>query len=165
MTKRQVFFSFHYDRDNWRASQVRNMGKISDSSTFSDNDWEEVRFKSDGNIKKWIEDQLAMRSCLVVLVGAQTSERKWVKYEIEKALELHKGIVGIHINLLKDSNGEQDKEGANPFYKVITPSGHRLSNYVKLFKSIYSLSSYVYNDIEEHIEGLIEDAINNRWRY
>ena len=84
MVKRQVFFSFHYSRDAWRASQVRNMGKVADSSTFSDNDWEEVRYKTDTKIKEWIDNQLALRSCLVVLVGAKTSERKWVKYEIEK---------------------------------------------------------------------------------
>ena len=41
---RQVFFSFHYMRDVWRASMVRNMGKVDKSSTFSDNDWEEVRY-------------------------------------------------------------------------------------------------------------------------
>ena len=45
MAKRQVFFSFEYNKDNWRAGQVRNMGKVSDSSTFSDNDWEEVKLK------------------------------------------------------------------------------------------------------------------------
>ena len=69
MAKRQVFFSFHYNRDSWRASQVRNMGKVDGNSTFSDNDWEEVRYKSDTKIKEWIDKQLAMRSCLVVLVG------------------------------------------------------------------------------------------------
>ena len=26
MAKRQVFFSFHYSRDSWRAAQVKNMG-------------------------------------------------------------------------------------------------------------------------------------------
>lgn len=41
MAKRQVFFSFHYNRDSWRASQVRNMGKVDGNLTFSDNDWEE----------------------------------------------------------------------------------------------------------------------------
>lgn len=56
-----------------------------------------------------------MRSCLVVLVGKETSERKWVKYEIEKAMELNKGIVGIRINKLKDCSGKQDSEGSNPF--------------------------------------------------
>ena len=52
MAKRQVFFSFHYDNDSWRASQVRNMGKVDDSSTFSDNDWEEVKEKTDSKIKE-----------------------------------------------------------------------------------------------------------------
>lgn len=165
MAKRQVFFSFHYTRDAWRASQVRNMGKVSDSSTFSDNDWEEVRYKTDAKIKEWIDNQLALRSCLVVLVGAKTSECKWVKYEIEKAMELHKGIIGIRINRLKDSNGEYDEEGANPFYSVFTNDGHRLSNYVTLFKSKYTTSTYVYDEIEENIEDLIEDAIDNRWNY
>lgn len=165
MAKRQVFFSFHYARDSWRASQVRNMGKVSDSSTFSDNDWEEVRCKTDSRIREWIDDQLSIRSCLVVLVGLQTSERKWVKYEIEKAMQLHKGIVGIRINRLKDSKGNYDEEGANPFYSVFTDEGHRLSNYVTLFKSQYSSSTNVYNDIEEHIDDLIENAIDNRFDY
>lgn len=147
------------------ASQVRNMGKVSDSSTFSDNDWEEVRYKSEAKIKEWIDSQLALRSCLVVLVGAKTSERKWVKYEIEKAMELHKGIVGICINRLKDSNGDSDEEGANPFYSVFTASGHRLSNYVTLFKSNYSNSTYVYKDIEDNINDLIENAIDNHLNY
>lgn len=165
MAKRQVFFSFHYSRDAWRASQVRNMGKVSDSSTFSDNDWEEVRYKTDAKIKEWIDNQLALRSCLVVLVGAKTSERKWVKYEIEKAMELHKGIVGIRVNRLKDSNGDTDEEGSNPFYSVFTNDGHRLSSYVTLFKSTYTTSKYVYDDIEENIDSLIEEAIENRWNY
>lgn len=39
MTKSQVFFSPDYNKDNWKAGQVRNMGKVSDSSTFSDNEW------------------------------------------------------------------------------------------------------------------------------
>lgn len=163
--KRQVFFSFHYNRDVWRASQVRNMGKVDGSSTFCDNDWEEVRYKSDAKIKEWIDSQLAMRSCLVVLVGYETSERKWVKYEIEKAMELHKGIVGIRIDRLKNRIGEQDSEGCNPFYGVTTASGRRLSNYVTLFKSIYSSSQCVYDDIKDNMEELIEQAINNRWKY
>ena len=162
---RQVFFSFHFMRDVWRASMVRNMGKVDKSSTFSDNDWEEVRYKTDSKIKEWIDKQMAMRSCLVVLVGAETSERKWVKYEIEQAMKLRKGIVGIRIHKLENKEGRQDVKGADPFYSVITSTGHRLSNYVTLFDSTYNTSKCVYNDISENIENLIEEAIDNRWTY
>ena len=36
---RKVFTSFHYVPDNWRASQVRNIGKIEGNSLVSTNKW------------------------------------------------------------------------------------------------------------------------------
>ena len=57
MAKRQVFFSFEYGKDVWRASQVRNMGKVSDSSTFLDNDWEEATKRLRlGLMTRWLKD-------------------------------------------------------------------------------------------------------------
>ena len=163
--KRQVFFSFEYVKDNWRASQVRNMGKVSDNSTFSDNDWEEVKEKSDSKIKEWIDEQLEKRSCVVVLIGATTSTIKWVKYEIEKAYEMKKGIVGIYINKLKDKDGNQTDKGSNPFYTLLTDEGERLSKYVECFESSYQTSKNVYDDISENIEDLIENAIEKSGTY
>ena len=163
MAKRQVFFSFEYNKDAWRASEVRNMGKVDSNSTFSDNDWEEVKHKSDAKIKEWIDSQMAKRSCLVVLIGATTSGRKWIKYEIEKAYQLDKGIVGIHIHNLKDQNGNLTSKGSNPFFNVlIGQDKERLSKYVTCFDSQYSSSKYVYDDIKDNIEQLIEDAIANK---
>lgn len=108
---------------------------------------------------------MSYRSCIVVLIGATTSTRKWVKYEIEKAYELGKGIVGIRIDRLEDQNGEQTTEGSNPFYSVYASDGSRLSNYVTVFKSDYRSSKYVYDDIKENIEQLIEDAIDAAGTY
>lgn len=162
MAKRQVFFSFEYNKDAWRAAQIRNMGKVSNDSTFSDNDWEEVKSKSDADIKSWINNQMEKRSCIVVLIGKTTSSRKWIKYEIEKAYELNKGIVGIYIHKLKDKDGDQTDQGANPFYNVYTNSGERLSKYITCFDSSYRTSQYVYNDIMNNLEDLIENAINNK---
>ena len=150
MAKRQVFFSFHYDNDNWRAGQVRNMGKVDSSSTFSDNDWEEVKEKTESKIKEWIHEQLNKRSCLVVLIGEKTANRKWINYEIKKAYELNKGIVGIYIH-----------KGNNPF-DYLTLEGEKLSKYVKCFDSNYSSSKYVYSDIKDNIEDLIEYGINHK---
>lgn len=162
MAKHQVFFSFEYNKDVWRASQVRNMGKVSDESTFSDNDWEEVKEKSDEKIKEWINDQMKMRSCIVVLVGKSTASRKWVKYEIEKAYELNKGIVGIYVHNLKDQDGNQTDKGDNPFKSVYTNDGEQLSKYVTCFDSYYLSSQNVYNDISENMDDLIENAISNK---
>ena len=165
MPKRQVFFSFEYDKDNWRAGQVRNMGKVSNDSTFSDNDWESVKKDSEPAIQRWIDAEMAKRSCIVVLIGSTTSTRKWVKYEIEKAYELGKGIVGIYVHGLKDKDGNQTTKGANPFFNILTNDGHRLSNYVTAYDTNYVTSKCVHNDIEEHISDLIEDAIANAGKY
>ena len=100
--KRQVFFSFHYSNDCWRAGEIRNMGIVEDESLFSDNGWERVRLSSDSAIKAWINEEMYKRSCIIVLIGSETASRKWVQYEIECAWKLGKGIVGIYIDRLND---------------------------------------------------------------
>lgn len=162
---RQVFFSFEYNKDVWRAGQVRNMGKVDNSSTFSDNDWEEVKSKSSDAIKKWINDEMEKRSCIVVLVGKTTSTRDWVKYEIQQAYRKGKGIVGIYIHNLEDAQGRQTEKGSNPFFSLYTDNGERLSNYVTCYEPDYCISKYVYDDIKNNIEKLIEDAIKNAGTY
>lgn len=165
MAKRQVFFSFEYNKDNWRAGQVRNMGKVAGESTFSDNDWEKVKKKTESEIKKWIDSQLDMRSCIVVLVGSTTSERKWVNYEIKKAYEMKKGIVGIYIHNLEDNDEKQSKKGKNPFDNILTANGEKLSKYVDCYDPGYTTSKNVYKDINDNLEILIEDAISRKGSY
>lgn len=178
--KRQVFFSFHYGNDVWRVGQIRNIGTVEGQELFSDNGWEKVRLKSDSAIKAWIDKELDMRSCVVVLIGSETASRRWVQYEIEQAWKRGKGIVGIYINKLENSQGEQDLKGKNPFKqfcidKVINYIGFNeepadanevnLSTVCKTFDSIYQGSKLVYDDIKENIEPLIEEAIAIRNRY
>lgn len=180
MAKRQAFFSFRYAYDVWRASQVRNMGKVSNDSTFSDNDWEEVKSKSDESIKKWINEQMAKRSCVVLLIGEYTQGRKWINYEIERAWKSGKGIVGIYIHGLKNASGEQANKGKNPLKdfcidktlnyiaKHSAPADKNevnLSEVCKAYDTPYKTSSYVYDYIKEHIEDWIEEAIEIRNSY
>lgn len=162
MVKRQVFFSFEYNKDNWRAGQVRNMGIVDVSSTFSSNEWEEVKEKNDQKIREWIDLQLTRRSCLVVLIGSTTAGRKWVKYEIQKAYELNMGIVGVYIHNLKDIYGNQTYKGANPFYNIFTNSRERLSSFVTCYESSFLASTYVYDDIKIKLPNLIENAVLNK---
>ena len=39
---RRVFYSFHYEPDNARAAQVRNMGVVEGNKPASDHDWETI---------------------------------------------------------------------------------------------------------------------------
>jgi hypothetical protein len=58
---RRVFFSFHYERDIWRASIVRNSWltkKDREAAGFWDAAaWEEVKKKTKQDIQKWIDTQ------------------------------------------------------------------------------------------------------------
>ena len=64
--KRSVFYSFHYEPDNWRTSQIRNIGFVEGNKVANDNDWEKVKRSGYTAIKNWIDDQLKGRSCTIV---------------------------------------------------------------------------------------------------
>ena len=114
---RKVFFSFHYDRDAWRVGKVRNSNVIGnfDKSPFYDKaKWETIKRQGDEAIKRWINEQLSGTSVTVVLIGKETASRRWVKYEIQRSIELGKGLLGIDISKIKDHNGQTDATGVNP---------------------------------------------------
>jgi MTH538 TIR-like domain (DUF1863) len=119
---RRVFFSFHYENDVWRASIIRNSWVTKPSSEkvgFIDKaDFEEVKKGGDSAIKRWIDNQLLGTSVTVVLIGSDTSNRDYVKYELQKSYERGNGILGIYIHNIKDSNGNKPAKGANTFGEI-----------------------------------------------
>ena len=160
---RQVFFSFHFDDDSWRASQVRNMGALEGNQPVSDNDWEVVKKGGDAAIEKWIDGQLDGKSCAVVLVGSQTSQRKWVIREIVKAWDKGKGVVGVRIHNLKDVAKKTSVRGNNPFNSIkYGATGKWLSSIVKLYDPPGADSTAVYGAIKGNIDGWVEEAIKIR---
>ena|SRR5438045_3690913 len=160
---RQAFFSFHYQLDNWRASQVRNMGVIEGNRPATDNDWESITKGGDAAIQKWINDQMKYRSCTVVLIGSGTAGRKWINYEIDKSWGDKLGIVGIHIHNLKDAASKQSYQGSNPFNRYV--NGIYLSNAIKIYNPPYSDSKDVYKYISDNMAGWTEKAIKIREQY
>ena len=104
------------------------------------------------------------RSCTIVLIGSRTADRKWIDYEIEKAWNDGKGLLGIHIHNLKDVSGNQSARGANPFYGF-SVNGRRLSSIVKAYCPPYKRSTNVYAHIEDNIADWVEEAIWIRRHY
>lgn len=116
MTTRKIFFSFHFARDSWRVGQVRNSGLVHDAPPFLDRAaWEDVKRGGDPAIKRWIDRNLHGTSVTCVLIGSETSGRRWVRYEIEQSLLKGNGLLGVYIHSLKDRNGRADSPGLNPF--------------------------------------------------
>lgn len=155
MAKRNVFYSFHFDKDVFRVQQIRNMGVLAGDEPVSANRWEEIK-RTDAGVEKWIDENLQRKTCLVVLIGEDTANRKWVKYEIKRACKLGIPVVGVRIHNLKCVNTGYGKKGSDPFsgLDLKWTDGKTYS------PTIYNPDpENAYKDIDENLAFWIETAI------
>lgn len=157
--KRQIFYSFHYNNDVFRVQQIRNIGALEDNKPVSANDWETVKKGGDRAIENWIDNNMKYKSCVVVLIGEETAKRPWVKYEIRKAWQDGKGLLGIYINNLKDPKTGKCTKGTNPFNQYNFQDGN--GNEITIPCKTPSTSD-AYNSIKNNMEAWIEEAIKLR---
>jgi len=117
MAGRRTFFSFHYKRDIWRSSIVRNAHVVTASSAAGWTDaslWEDAKRKGRGAIQRLIDKGLENTSVTAVLIGTKTSQREYVNYEIRQSLARGNGILGVHIHMIAGADGKTDARGAPP---------------------------------------------------
>ncbi|HEC61218.1 MAG TPA: TIR-like domain-containing protein [bacterium] len=149
---RKVFFSFHYERDIWRSNQVRNSWVTKpdrkEAGFWDSASWEEVKKKGDAAIGKWIREQMKGTSVTVVLIGAKTSERKYVGYEIRHSAEKKNGLIGIYIHNIKDKDSSTDTKGKDPFTEM-------------KYKNIRTYD-WVKDDGYENLGDWVEEACSKR---
>jgi hypothetical protein len=158
---RKIFFSFHFGRDAWRAGQIRNSDLLpnEDEHGFTDAAaWEEVKRKGDAAIQNWIREQLEGTSVTVVLIGAETSQRPWVDYEIRESWKRGNAIIGLYIHNVKDQYQKTDAMGANPFDNVYLVSGQSLSSLCQTY-------DWVLNDGRNNLGGWADQAAKLRAEY
>ncbi len=112
----EYFFSFHFDRDIWRANQVRNANVVAGTEVagfFDHSEYEEAKKKGKDGIQRMILKHLENTTVTVVLIGTETASRPWVKYEIEQSIARKNGMLGVYIHHLK-KNGETSIRGPKP---------------------------------------------------
>ncbi len=127
MPGRRVFFSFHYERDVWRATNVRNSGKVDATAAAGWNDaslWEEAKRKGRREIQRLIDEGLRGTSVTAVLIGTETASRPWVQYEIERSIKKGNGLLGVRIHRIKDQTGRGSDRGSTP--AAVTDGGFRV---------------------------------------
>src|SRR5882724_4219926 len=106
---RRVFFSFHFEHDSWRANQVRNSNVVAGPDVagfFDHSEYEEAKKKGGDAIERMILGHLNRTSVAVILIGTETANRPWVKYEIKQAIAKNHGLIGLQIHHLKNAAGQ-----------------------------------------------------------
>ena len=154
---RRVFFSFYYERDIWRANQIRNSWVTKpdrETAGFWDAaSWESVKKQGNDAIRRWINSQLEGTSVTVVLIGAETSNREWVRYEILKSYERGNGMLGIYTHKIKDREGKTDTKGENHFGEIFKKNGKSV-----YFWQLYSTYDWIDDNGYDKLGDWIEKA-------
>ena len=114
---RAVYFAFDYeDVKAFRANVVRNSWVMSKYKFKDSSIWEESQGKGVNKIKELIDNSLIGTSVTCALIGSDTYNRRYVRYEIVKSFSSKKGLLGIGINWIKDKNKSiKFWPGKNPF--------------------------------------------------
>jgi hypothetical protein len=101
--KRKAYFAFHFD-DIMRVNNVRNALKIDHPDnalcrSFQDSSlWERRQLEGDDAVKRLIREGVQYTSAVCVLAGTDTWSRRWVRYEIARAVIDERGLLTVHIN-------------------------------------------------------------------
>lgn len=155
---RKVFFSFHYKNDVWRSMQVRNCWVVrsenEDAGFIDAAEFEKIVRDGEPAIKRWIDGQLSGTSVTVVLIGSETSDRDYVKYELQKSYAKGNGVVGIYIHNVKDVYGNISSKGSNHFGEI----GKDINGNPVYFSTSYPCYDWVYDDGRANIRKWIEEA-------
>lgn len=158
---RRVFFSFHYERDIWRANVVRNswVTKEREAAGFWDASlWEEAQKKGEEAIKKMIEDGLKNTSVAAVLIGRETSGRKWVRYEVRRSHEDGKGLLAVYIHGIEDNGGKTDEKGDTHFGEIGTDANGKSVYFSQLYPSYDWVADKGYDNFGEWVENAAKKA-------
>ena len=105
--------------------------------------------------------------------NGQLKDNATIQEEDNNLVNVVGNIVGdVEVVERENKNGEPFKvanfsivsndENGDKFYTNCSVYGEKISKYIKCFESSYSTSTYVYDDIKDNIEDLIEYGINHK---
>lgn len=115
---RRTFFSFHYKNDVQRAWVVKNSQIVKDredTGFFDNSAFEKAKNENPESLKRFLRKEMNGSSVISVLIGAETAERRWVRFEIMQAIWDARGLMGIRIHSIEDWQGRRSSVGENPF--------------------------------------------------
>lgn len=120
-----------------------------------------MKRRGDDNVRRMIDRGLENTSVTAVLIGLETADRPWVRYEIEKSYDRGNGLVGIYINGIEDRNRLSDPRGRNPFDVLGT---NRNGSWIRLSQLGYRSYDWVLNEGYRNLPLWVEEAARQAGR-
>jgi MTH538 TIR-like domain (DUF1863) len=138
------------------VQQILQMGAIEGQQIMPAQDWEKVKLRGDEAVRRWIDGQMAYKVAVIVLIGSETASREFVKYEINRAWQLKKPLLGIRIHGLKDLDGKTSTYGKNPFEQFSFSDGTgSYADYVRVHDPAGGTSLEVYATIKTNLAAWV----------
>jgi len=101
MATRKIFISFDYENDKHYKNLLLAWSANSDFADFYIND-QSVSDPVDSDraapVRRVISAKISASTGLLCIVGKETASSRWVKWEIEKAVELGKRIIAVKVS-------------------------------------------------------------------
>ena len=130
-----------------RVNVVRNAWKVvrPDSllagRTFYDSSlWERRQIEDPETVKRVIREGVGYTSAVCVLVGTETATRRWVRYEIARAVIDKRGLLAVHLNGIRHHQFlVQHVRGSNALAQMAVG---KVQPYNALLPPVYYLFEY-----------------------
>lgn len=115
----RVFFSYHHERDVWRANLVRDhwlaSGDGQVSGGFEGSLAELAEAEGADSVRRRLDAAIEDCAVVCVLIGAETHQRHWVDYAVFRAITRGKGVFGVRIHTINDRYGRRNFSAQSPF--------------------------------------------------
>ena len=120
---RRTFFSFHYGPDVWRAWNVRNCWVVRpqdqlSAGFFDSSVFEASKKESDDALKTFLRKGMENTSVTCVLAGTNTSQRRWVRYEMARSIIKGNGLLTVFIHGVENTKKQTSQKGTNPLSQM-----------------------------------------------
>jgi hypothetical protein len=115
--------------------------------------WESKRLQGDEALKSLIRTGVENTSAVCVLIGTETWQRRWVKYEIARSVIDGKGLLAVHINSINHHQRQRsDDRGYNPC--GIMGLGRSSNGNYFLCERVYRDQQWVWDWYKDYISAV-----------
>lgn len=97
-------------------------------------------------------------SVTAILIGAQTSQREYVGYEIKQSVKEGKGVLAVYIHRLEDRNGNTDSKGNNPLDDWTVERNGREVRLSEIYRTYDWVNDDGYKNFGDWVERAARDA-------